>query len=128
MGQQQFLIILLGVLIVGIAIAVGAGVFKSNEIDSGRSALINDLQFLSGKVRAYYYKPPSMGGGGRSFTNISMSDISGWSENKNGRYYIETASATEVSIIGVGKVLNGDDTIRVRMRMQEKKNITEIVN
>jgi hypothetical protein len=128
MGQQQFLLILLGVLIVGIAIAVGAGVFKANEIDSGRSALINDLQFFAGKARAFYEKPVSMGGGWRSYANITIGDITPNTENKNGRYYIESISSTEVAMVGVGRVINGSDTIRVRMRFQERKNITEIIN
>ena len=65
MGQQQLLMIILGGIIVGIAIAVGIAQFGSESISSNKDGLINDLNNLS--INAYQYKilPRSMGGGKR---------------------------------------------------------------
>jgi RNA binding exosome subunit len=49
-------------------------------------------------------------------------------ENPNARYYIETANDDECVIVGVGKVVSGDDSIRVRIRVTERRNIIEIIN
>ena len=56
MGQQQLLLIVLGVIIVGIAIAVGISMFKSNAQSSNRDQVINDLNNLAAKAQQYYRK------------------------------------------------------------------------
>ena len=53
MGQQQLLLIVLGVIIVGIAIAVGITMFKTNAQSSNRDQVINDLQNLAAKAQQY---------------------------------------------------------------------------
>jgi len=50
MGQQQLLLIILGVIIVGIAVAVGITMFQDNAVDQNRSAVIADLTTLSAKA------------------------------------------------------------------------------
>jgi Tfp pilus assembly protein PilE len=64
MGQQQLLLIILGVIIVGIAIAVGITMFRDNSVSSNRDAMSTDLLHLAAKARHYYKRPTSMGGGG----------------------------------------------------------------
>ena len=97
MGQQQLLLIVLGVIIVGIAIAVGISMFKSNAQSSNRDQVINDLNNLAAKAQQYYRKPISMAGGGQSFANfgvnagLSTTDTS----NANGHYAV-LATATGV--------------------------------
>ena len=67
MGQQQLLLIVLGVIIVGIAIVVGINLFNANAISSNRDAIISDLNNLGAQAQQYYQKPTSMGGGGGAF-------------------------------------------------------------
>ena len=43
MGQQQLLLIVLSVIIVGIAVAVGITTFQSNAVEANRQAVISDL-------------------------------------------------------------------------------------
>jgi Tfp pilus assembly protein PilN len=50
MGQQQLLLIILGVIIVGIAVAVGITMFQDNAVDQNRSAVIADLTTLAAKA------------------------------------------------------------------------------
>ncbi len=75
MGQQQLLLIVLGVIIVGIAIAVGITMFKTNAQSSNRNQVINDLQNLAAKAQQYYRKPTSMAGGGQSFTALHLDTL-----------------------------------------------------
>jgi hypothetical protein len=111
MGQQQLLLIILGVIIVGIAIAVGITMFRDNAVSSNRDAMANDLMHLAAKAKHFYKRPTSMGGGGHSFVGLTADAAgmlilvtTGFSNNSNGAYSIKTAgSATSVEFRGVGK-------------------------
>jgi len=61
MGTQQLLLIVLGVVIVGIAIAVALTLFKSNAQSSNREQVIGDLDNLGSQAQQYYRKPASFG-------------------------------------------------------------------
>jgi hypothetical protein len=63
MGQQQLLLIILGVIIVGIAIAVGLSLFSAQSVQSNRDAIINDLNNLAAQAYQFRIRPTSMGGG-----------------------------------------------------------------
>lgn len=128
MGQQQLLLVVLGMILVGIAIVVAVTMFQSNAIESSRAAIINDLLYFASKARQYYWKPVNLGGGNRSFAGIDFHTLSTLTENVNGRYYLESASANEVVLVGVGRMVSGEDSVRVRMRINEKKNLIEIIN
>ncbi len=91
MGQQQLLLIVLGVIIVGIAIAVGISMFKSNAQTSNRDQLINDLNNLAAKAEQYFRKPTAMAGGGQSFGGFSLTPID--TSNGNGLYSIYSIGA-----------------------------------
>ena len=73
MGQQQLLLIVLGVIIVGIAIVVGINLFNANAESSTKDALTSEGNNLGALAQQYYMKPTSMGGGGNDFTNLSTS-------------------------------------------------------
>lgn len=72
MGQQQLLLIVLGVIIVGIAIAVGINMFVSASEDANRDAVTSDLSHLASKAQQYYRKPTTMGGGNGDFNNFQL--------------------------------------------------------
>ena len=65
MGQQQLLLIVLGVIIVGIAVAVGIDQFSTSAAEANRDALVFDLSFLSGLARAHFTRPVELTGGGK---------------------------------------------------------------
>ena len=46
MGQQQLLLIVLGVIIVGIAVVVGINLFNANATNANRDAVVSDLNNL----------------------------------------------------------------------------------
>lgn len=107
MGQQQLLLIVLGVIIVGIAIVVGINLFQASSVDANRNAVISDLNNLAAKAQEYYKKPTALGGGGNSFVGFAMP--TGMTSNANGTYSIKTAgTATTIVFEGVGTE-NGDN-------------------
>src|ERR1700690_2931116 len=118
MGQQQLLLIILGVIIVGIAVAVGITMFQDNAVDQNRSAVIADLTTLAAKAQQYYAKPVSLGGGGNSVVGLTadatgLGDLASvaFTNNANGTYTVKTAgTATTVILHGVGKTALSDGT------------------
>lgn len=68
MGQQQLLLIVLGVIVVGIAVVVGINLFNANAESSTQDSLVSQGTNIGALAQQYYKKPVSMGGGGNSFT------------------------------------------------------------
>ena len=93
MGQQQLLLIILGVIIVGIAIAVGLSLFSAQSIQSNRDAIINDLNNLAAQAYQFRIRPTSMGGGQGDYTAFSIPTK--MRTNENGTY---SASPSQNSI------------------------------
>jgi len=115
MGQQQLLLIILGVIVVGIAVAVGITMFSDSAINANRDSLSNDLVNLASRAQQFYRRPTSLGGGGNSFTRLTTSSITLLTNkptNANGVYSIVTTgtsgSNAKVVIKGVGnEIFNG---------------------
>jgi len=64
MGTQQILMIVLSVIIVGTAIAVGIQMFDEYYESTRREQGIIEMYRISGMVAAWYRTPVAMGGGG----------------------------------------------------------------
>jgi hypothetical protein len=105
MGQQQLLLIVLGVIVVGIAVVVGINLFNANATSANRDGVISDLNNLSAMGQQYYKKPTSMGGGGNAFTGWTVP--TGLDSTANGTY-AETVAATSITIVGTGTETGND--------------------
>jgi hypothetical protein len=70
MGQQQLLLIVLGVIIVGIAVVVGINIFSASSESSAKDAIVSDCTTIGAMAQQYYRKPVAMGGGGNTFTGF----------------------------------------------------------
>jgi hypothetical protein len=104
MGQQQLLLIILGVIIVGIAIAVGLSMFSAQSVQSNKDAIINDLNNLAANAYQFKIRPTSMGGGGGAYdaskgATAAYSVPSKMASNANGAY-AATPTATTVKFVG----------------------------
>jgi hypothetical protein len=97
MGQQQLLLIILGVIIVGIAIAVGLQLFQSGSIGANSDGVINDCMNIAAHADQFRIRPLAMGGGGGDFTNYQLPVR--MATTGNGTYTV-TATATTVTIVG----------------------------
>lgn len=66
MGTQQILLIVLSVIIVGAAIAVGITMFTTQAVSSARQAVLMDMNNFAAQAMQYYRTPASLGGAGYS--------------------------------------------------------------
>ena len=110
MGQQQLLLIVLGVIVVGIAVVVGINLFNANATSANRDGVISDLNNLSAMGQQYYKKPTSMGGGGNAFTGWTIP--TGLDSTANGTYAATVAAAT-ITIVGTGTETGNDGSTPV---------------
>jgi hypothetical protein len=67
MGQQQLLLIVLGVIIVGVAIVAGIGLFNAGAEESAKDELVAQSITIGSNAQQFYRRPIAMGGGGNSF-------------------------------------------------------------
>ncbi|MEJ2493210.1 MAG: hypothetical protein P8Y79_02650 [Ignavibacteriaceae bacterium] len=75
MGTQQLLLIGLGIMVVGIAIALANTIFDSNAESSLQDQVAMESYHLATLATQYFHKPSEFGGGGKKF--------SGWKINAN---------------------------------------------
>ena len=111
MGQQQLLLIVLGVIVVGIAVVVGINLFNANATSANRDGVISDLNNLGAMGQQYYKKPTSMGGGGNTFTGWTIP--TGLDSTANGTY-TKTVAAQTLTLIGTGNEIGTDGTEKVK--------------
>jgi len=102
MGQQQILLIVLSVILVGVAVAIGISMFRDNAINSNRDAIYSDLNNFAANVYKYRMTPTNMGGGGGAYTGLAARDL-GTLDNENATYTFTVDSADGVTINAVGK-------------------------
>ncbi len=102
MGQQQLLLIVLGVIIVGIAVVVGINLFNANAEESTKDGVVSDCTNLGAMAQQYYKKPTSMGGGGNSFTGwiLPGTGVPGGLDSTAYGLYTAAPTAADVVITG----------------------------
>ena len=110
MGQQQLLLIILGVIIVGIAIAVGLQLFQAGSVGANQDAIVNDIMNIAAHTDQYRIRPESMGGGGGDFTGYTLPVRL----QETGNAFFDgtdgsgvTVAADNVTILGSSKIHDG---------------------
>lgn len=126
MGQQQLLLILLGVIIVGVALVVGISMYTAHSIESKRNIVINECINLGSDAQQYYRKPISMGGGEQSFVGWSIpSELVATAAGN----YRATVFSDSIVIIGTGnEVVSGNDSLQVRFSVYSNSYNTAVIN
>lgn len=116
MGQQQLLLIVLGVIIVGIAVVVGINVFTASSMNANRDAVISDLTTLAAMAQQHFRKPTAMGGGGNAFTGWTVPGSLTQTANMSA-VVSSTVTATTVTLVGTGTETgtNGSSEVLVTM-------------
>jgi hypothetical protein len=74
MGTKQLLLIVLGVIIVGTAIAVSAGIFDTQFSGQMKEMAILKTNEIGILAKTYRAKPQNMGGGGGSYVSAQHKD------------------------------------------------------
>jgi len=145
MGQQQLLLLVLGIVIVGLAVVVGIQAFGENQKKANADALVNDGVRIASDIQAWALKPAAFGGGGNndatdrfagiSFDQIGYEHTSGTYTNLNtgtatgAGFTLGTGTTNEVLITGV----NTDGTttlneVQVRVCGTTPEDIRTAVN
>ena len=78
MGQQQLLLLVLGIVIVGIAVVAGIQAFSEGKTKAESDAAVSDAMRIISDLQAWYLKPTAFGGGGEDSTkwaNVKYSSI-----------------------------------------------------
>jgi hypothetical protein len=116
MGQQQLLLIILGVIIVGIAIAVGLSLFRANSIQANKDAIINDINNLAANAYQFRIRPVSMAGGSGDYSGgLGYKIPFKMSSNDNATYTcaVTAGSGTTGSVQFTGKSVTASQTSNV---------------
>ncbi len=100
MGQKQLILIVLGVIIVGIAVAIGINYFHNKAVQLNRDAVIKDLHTLASDAQTHYKKPNDQGGGNKNFQGHKIPQE--LKSNDNGNYNIFSVSPDSAVIQGIG--------------------------
>jgi len=109
MGQQQLLLIVLGVIIVGIAVVVGINLFNANAEEAAKDGVVSDCTNLGAMAQQYYKKPESMGGGGNAFDGFDVP--TNLVTTANGSYSVTTAAGDACVIVGTPEAYTGNWTV-----------------
>jgi Tfp pilus assembly protein PilE len=140
MGQQQLLLIILGVIVVGIAVAVGITMFSDSATNANRDAITNDLVNLASRAQQFYRRPTALGGGGYSFVGITkdaagLAKLTNKPSNGNAVYSIATAgagtgTASTVEIEGLGNEIgtNGSTPVKVHVKVLASSDSVWVLN
>ena len=127
MGQQQLLLIVLVMILVGAAILVGMQVYDESNRDTAITTMSKDLVSLSSIALNYYRTPVELGGGGQSFTTSTANGDWKVPENldtlDNRAYSISSINNNSVEILGQSidekTGLNGTEGVKVYISLNK---------
>ena len=136
MGQQQLLLLVLGIVIVGLAVVVGIQAFGENQKKANADAIVNDGVRIASDAQAWALKPTAFGGpnpvseglGDLTFEDIGYAaDASNVYTNLNGDFTLDgTAGVNCVIITGSNATIN--NAVYVKVDGTGPGNIETIVN
>ncbi len=102
MGQQQLLLLVLGIIIVGLATVYGITMFDLNNTKSNADVMINEALRMATDIQAWAVKPNMIGGraSGETIANVTFTDIgypnsSGTYNSPNGDFVLSTSLGSE---------------------------------
>lgn len=133
MGQQQLLIIVVGLIIVGIAITGGIYLFKENSVEQKRNNLINDCVNLASLAQMHYRKPGALGGGNNTFDGSRGG--SSWviptrlDTTGNGWYTINSIDSKQIVIEATGnEIVTGNLPVKVEITITPSDYNVTVIN
>jgi hypothetical protein len=123
MGQQQLLLLVLGIMVVAIAIVVGIFAFQTNLKKANADALVSDAVRIANLAQAWKLKPAALGGQPTD-NKISPEDFRGFSLEAlalqdpyitlNGTFTVDEADANlQMGLVIVGENPEFGNTVTV---------------
>lgn len=137
MGQQQLLLLVLGIVIVGLAVVVGIQAFGENQKKTNADALANDGIRIASDAQAWMMKATAFGGGGNScgtgvcdwsaltFSQLGYSSTAGVYTNLNGNFELDVSTSTQVVITGTS--LPNGNQVEVTVTGGKPEDISTLV-
>ena len=135
MGQQQLLLLVLGIVIVGLAVVVGIQAFSENQKKANADSLVNDGIRLASDIQAWSLKPEAFGGpaatedlGDADFGSIGVGTGTTGYSNTNGSF--EITQGTGCVVITGDNGLTGDkqNLVYISVRGTAQDNIETQIN
>lgn len=111
MGQQQLLLLVLGIVIVGLSVVIGIAAFSENRVKSSADAMVTDGMRIASDAQAWALKPVQAGGGGSADALSSLADLFlggsgfqklGYPTDASGLYYANANGTYVFAPAGVG--------------------------
>jgi len=99
MGQSQFLLLMLGVVVVSVAILVGIKLFGADSTESNKDGVTSTLVSLAADAQSYKIRPRTLGGGRPSYIGYNIPQR--LQSDDNGGYTID-GSPTDSRIVFKG--------------------------
>ena len=120
MGQQQLLLIVLGVIIVGIAVVVGINLFNANAEEAAKDGVVSDCTNLGAMAQQHYKKPGSMGGGANTFDGSGTNGVT-WAIPTNLQ---NTANGSYSAVVNAQDVVITGDPLETSYAWQVETTVT----
>lgn len=121
MGQQQLLLLVLGIVIVGLAVVVGIQAFSENMKKANADALVNDAVRIASDIQAWKLKPAAFGGGADAsgFTGLTWAKLGytvngdGDFENLNGTFTLDATTDTDAPTVTASSIADSNNDNQV---------------
>jgi len=98
---------LLAVIVVGLGIMTGMQRAEEGHQQAQKDALMQELMVVVGRAQAWYRAPGQLGGGGGSFSRLTLNAVNFDSTRFIGNYVLADVQAQSFRVIGVGKNYEG---------------------
>jgi hypothetical protein len=111
MGTQEMLMIALGVIIVGVAVAVGITMFINQGYNANKRALASEMTTYPPTLERYWSASKLLGGAGADSAEVTTTSVAGYlgfsgpnnsQSSDNGEFRVISVNGTVVVIKAVG--------------------------
>ena len=135
MGQQQLLLLVLGIVIVGLAVVVGIQAFSENQKKANADSLVNDGIRLASDAQAWSLKPKAFGGpdtdedlGDVDFSNLGVGTGTTGYSNTNGSFSITPGDGCIVITGDNGLTGSKENKVYISVRGTSQNDIETQIN
>lgn len=111
MGQQQLLLLVLGMVIVGIAVVAGIQAFGEGKEKASRDAAVSDAMRVISDIQAWKMKPAAFGGGSSATSIPTFNDL-GYPSGD-----ISSSGARYTTVSGCYDIVSGGTVATVELRL-----------
>jgi len=114
MGQQQLLLLVLGMVIVGIAVVAGIQAFSEGRERAAVDAAVSEALRIATDVQAWALKPAPFSGGGGSLSGVNFAKMGYTSKGEEGGTYGYTNDGKDyISPNGCYTISEEDGTVTI---------------